>query len=134
MLHVLCRLRSQYVEGWRCTWPVQGQSGHHSEGCSTDCDPVCCKYLFHSSLLPYSILLSIVCVLHMAIGTTRWEGQLHAHDIAVLLVLQVYDTITDAMLRSMASVESASGIQPSKQLSRWQHLLAGVYGAADGQS
>ncbi|CAL8462209.1 g1740 [Coccomyxa elongata] len=42
----------------------------------------------------------------------------------------VYDTITDAMLRSMASVESASGIHPSKQLSRWQHLLAGCAAGA----
>jgi hypothetical protein len=38
---------------------------------------------------------------------------------------QVYDTVTDAMLRSMASVESASGLPASKQLSKWQHLLAG---------
>ncbi|KAK9906889.1 hypothetical protein WJX75_009795 [Coccomyxa subellipsoidea] len=44
----------------------------------------------------------------------------------------VYDTVTDAMLRSMASVESASGLPASKQLSKWQHLLAGCMAGAAG--
>ena len=38
----------------------------------------------------------------------------------------VYDTITEAMLASMARVELASGIPQSQQLTKWQHLLAGA--------
>ena len=43
--------------------------------------------------------------------------------------LQVYDTITDAMYASLSRVEQASGIPQSRQLSKWQHLLAGGWHA-----
>ena len=39
--------------------------------------------------------------------------------------MQVYDTITDAMYTSLARFEQASGIPQTRQLSKWQHLLAG---------
>ncbi len=45
--------------------------------------------------------------------------------IPCLCVLQVYDTITDAMYESLSRVEQASGIPQTRQLSKWQHLLAG---------
>jgi hypothetical protein len=38
----------------------------------------------------------------------------------------VYDTITDAMLASMERMERASGLPPTQQLTKWQHLMAGV--------
>ena len=44
-----------------------------------------------------------------------------------LCVLQVYDTITDAMYESLSRVEQASGIPQTRQLSKWQHLLAGEH-------
>lgn len=50
----------------------------------------------------------------------RWNG------INWKLWVQVYDTITDAMYASLSRVEAASGIPQTRQLSKWQHLLAGV--------
>jgi hypothetical protein len=46
--------------------------------------------------------------------------------LTLLLLPQVYDTITDAMYASLARVEQASGIPQTRQLSKWQHLLAGM--------
>lgn len=49
-------------------------------------------------------------------------------DVTVCLcMLQVYDTITDAMYTSLSRVEQASGIPQTRQLSKWQHLLAGMH-------
>jgi hypothetical protein len=45
--------------------------------------------------------------------------------------MQVYDTITEAMLASMARLELEPGASP-QQLSKWQHLLAGCAAGAAG--
>ena len=46
--------------------------------------------------------------------------------MVAMCMLQVYDTITDAMYTSLSRVEQASGIPQTRQLSKWQHLLAGA--------
>ena len=45
--------------------------------------------------------------------------------------MQVYDTITEAMLASMARLELQPGASP-QQLSKWQHLMAGCAAGAAG--
>ena len=94
--------------------------------------------------LPTSGVLHAACIVHGHQCRPSWPlsgmccygGEGHssmgrsilstADVMALSCILQVYDTITDAMYTSLARVEQASGIPQTRQLAKWQHLLAGA--------
>ena len=141
---MLCRLCQEDLQGGRDVCSVQGQFCNHDQSGASNCNSIRCTHSHPSDnaktiysvnpasqdmlaeLFTLPTLLDCCYTRESSYFQQSWFtfAEQSSH-LTASGRMQVYDTITDAMYTSLARFEQASGIPQTRQLSKWQHLLAG---------